>query len=182
MATRVNWRVVTQKGRIDERIDQLFDTAFNRGDITAYENMTTMGWNALDHDVTFTESSATPWLSVSRIEWRKERQLDQFAAPQVDITRIPSGRLIELRLPRLIRESIYIGVRDNILTVTGEQAIAAHSDATFDQSGRRFHRNFALPPAPARHRVNAYCHGEVLRIIVSKESFEDFTGQPGNLD
>lgn len=182
MTTRVNWRMMTQKGRIDDRIDQLFDTAFSRGGIAAYENMTIMGWNALDYDIALTESAATPWLSVNRMQWRKERRVDQFAEPQVAITQIPSGLLIELRLPRLIRESLYIGVRDNILTVTGEQAVATHADNTFDHGERRFQRNFALPPAPARHRVNAYCHGEIIRIIVTKERSVDFTRQTGKLD
>ncbi|MFH1985618.1 MAG: Hsp20/alpha crystallin family protein [Pseudomonadota bacterium] len=170
MRTTLNWRLMTQKGRIDERIDELFDTAFIHRDMAAYDNMTVLGWNALDHDVPLPENPATPWLAASRVDWVRDRQPEQVAAPKIEVTQVPSGLLIELRLPRLVRESVYIGVRDNILTVTGEQAVPAPIEAAFGQSGRRFQRNFPLPPVPGRHRINAYCHGEVLRIIVSGDN------------
>lgn len=136
--------------------------------MTRFASITALGWNALSHDVALPESSATAWLPLSQMDWRKDRRSGQVAAPQVDVTEIPSGLLIELRLPRLVKDSVYVGVRDNILTVTGEQAVPPPVDADIASSGRRFQRNFPLPPAPEPHHVKAFCHGEVLRIFVSR--------------
>ena len=170
MTTMVNWRMMTKAAPVGARIDQLFDTVFNRGDLVAYEHMTAMGWKAIDHQVALPDNPAAPWLAASRVAAITEPARPEVAAPRVDVTEIPSGLLIEIRLPRLVRESVYIGVRDNILTVTGEQALPTPAGAAFDQGGRRFQRNFPLPPASTRHRINAFCQGEMLRIIISKDT------------
>lgn len=168
MASMVNWNMMTQPVGVSARIDELFDTVFTRGDMTSFAKMTVMGWNALDHETPLARNPATPWLVTSKTKWRKRATREDAAAPKVDVTEVPSGLLIVLRLPRLVRDSVYIGVRDNILTVTGEQAVPPAAESTFGQNNRRFQRNFSLPPAPTPHDIKAYCHGEVLRIIVSK--------------
>ena len=166
MTTMVNWLMMTQKGRTDKRIDQLFDMAFNHRDMVAHDNKTVLGRKALDQDVPLPQSPATPWLISKRMDRLKNLRPDRVAAPHAEVTQIPSGLLIELRLPRLVRESVNIGVRDNILTVTGEQAVPTVIDAEGGPGPQRFQRNFSLPSAADQHKINAFCQGEVLRIIV----------------
>jgi HSP20 family protein len=96
--------------------------------------------------------------------------------PKVDVYEGDAGTVIEMDLPGVTKDRIYIEVNDNVLTVHGERTAARQVPETRYYRKERclgtFHRAFNLPFTVAPADVTARFRDGVLVILIARPASE----------
>ena len=96
--------------------------------------------------------------------------------PKVDVYDSEPGTIIEMDLPGVTKDQIYIEVSDNVLTVRGERAAQPQIPETRYYRRERclgiFHRAFNLPFSVAASDVTARFRDGVLVILIARSTSE----------
>ena len=148
-------------------IEDMFDEAFNESNTGA---VLMMGWGVARAKDTVSGYPELGWLDPGHADIRAGAS-ESGRRSSVKIRDIAAGLVVELRLPRLVKDSVTIVVRDNILTISGEQSLANASESHPDWEGnrsRRFTRSISLPRIDGRHRIHADFRGDVVRILIRR--------------
>lgn len=165
--TYVELGLMRRRSGARENIERLFQAAFDQG-TERPDRRTLFGWKPV------AEWYAEP--ASARDMWRPAVALAIEAAhpgpaaePVVRVRQLPGMLRIDVHLPFLVRSSVRVEVRDNVLTLRGEQAVPGRQgvmDADMPPR-RRFQRVFPLPAAAAPGSVRARFSGpEAVRIEV----------------
>jgi HSP20 family protein len=91
--------------------------------------------------------------------------------PKVDVYESEQGMVIEMDLPGVAKEQIYLDVKDNVLTIHGERTDAQQiPESRYYRKERclgTFHRAFNLPFMVTPSEVTARFRDGVLAILIA---------------
>lgn len=110
--------------------------------------------------------------SVAQDNWGNEQLATQDWRPHVEIRENPTQYTIALDVPAVQAKDIHVGVKDRVLTVSGERKEETETkDEKVHRVERRygrFSRSFVLPENANSDAIDANAKDGVLTITVAK--------------
>ena len=167
--TRVKWDMLKIRQGYQKNVEKLFDEVFTNPSFS-YRKNTMYGWMPLDEMFNDTPISMA-WGPGADLGFKTQGNPYRIE-PDIFVHEDRTELIIDIHLPDLIRDSLYIEVRDNILSVRGKQYITDDSysrDFGFNEFRfREFHKFFPLPVSTRPDLISAQFKGSAIRIRVRK--------------
>ncbi len=153
------------RSRLQDRaisVDELFSAAFHNPHFD-YERQSLLGWRPVTHDCKPPCSEKDPPSSL-------EDKIPYNNSPDISVQDTPEAILIEIILPDIHEDSLYLEVSGDLLIVRAEKAgLGDHRSETDGKNGKPMvHRYVKLPVAAQPGSVQARLENHVLRVIINK--------------
>lgn len=143
-------------------VDRLFKTAFSKSHYI-YQRESLLGWRPVTTDSIASIDDEPPYPPVDKAP--------SFTnSPDVKMHETPESIFVEVMLPDINEESLYLEVSGDLLIIRAEKAVA-DSDASYpaNQAKRPMvHRFIKLPVAAQPGNVQARLEGNVVRVQIGK--------------
>jgi HSP20 family molecular chaperone IbpA len=146
-------------------VDQLFEAAF--GPVPReYPRKSLMGWRPLSAE----GPSAPPFPSENRGSLNPDSSA--FPPPGVKIFETDAVIVVEVELPAIEQESLYLEISGDLLIIRGNRVPSAALDRsdTRKPAGRTVHRYVKLPVMARPGKVRARLEGNTVRVIIHKQN------------
>lgn len=166
--THVQMSLLRYRHGAEENIERLFQAAFTPGPVRP-DQVTLFGWKPVTDWYNEPASIPDMWRHATAVQMAASEAVPEVE-PEVRLRRLADRLRIDVRLPFLIRASVRVEVRDNVLTLRGEQAVPGEQGVMDSRvpPRRPFQRVFPLPRDAANGSVKARFHGEeTVRIEVT---------------
>jgi len=160
----VRWDILNSEGSYEDRLKRTFTEAFY-GNIEGYNKLTLYGWKPLVQD-TNDEDLLCGWKLLKKMN---DPEMMAFEQPE-EVFERHGAIVICAHIPGVRKESIYVGVRGNRLTVEGERLMAADmilpQGFVNESCYRSFRRVFFIPDSARKRRIRARLKGDIIRIEI----------------
>ena len=144
-------------------VDSLFEAAFGPTP-REYLHKSLLGWRPLAPD-----SLSGPPRAQSRSGTRAERS--PYQSPGVKLFETEALIVVEVELPPIEEQSLYLEISGDMLIIRGNRAPAAapNSSGRYKQAPRRVYRYVQLPVVARPGEVRARLEGHVVRVMIQKK-------------
>lgn len=143
-------------------VDQLFAAAFGKSR-WHYQRKSLMGWRPV------IQSSQSFHFSGN---WRHSNDKTRLPvdSPDVKVRETTDVIVIDVTLPEIDAESLYLEVAGDLLIIRAQKAIAGRKNSGADKPGKRpmVHRYIKLPLHAQPGNVQAHLDGNVVRVKIRK--------------
>jgi HSP20 family molecular chaperone IbpA len=143
-------------------VDRLFKAAFSKSHYF-FQRESLMGWRPVAIDSAASIDDQVPHSPA--------KEAPSFTnSPDVKVHETPESIFIEVMLPDINEESLYLEVSGDLLIIRAEKAVA-NPDASYQANqGKRpmVHRFIKLPVAAQPGNVQARLEGNVVRVHIGK--------------
>ena len=168
--TNVKWNILKTSRGYQKNVEKLFEEVFTNPRFS-YRKKTMFGWMPIDEMFEDSLPVSMAWGQEADLGFKTRGNPFQME-PDIFICENRTELIIDIRLPDLIRDSLYIEVRDNILSVKGKQYISDDREARdfgFSEIRlRSFHKFFPLPVRTRPDLISAGVKGDAIRIRIRK--------------
>ena len=149
----------------DISVDQLFEAAFGRtqGD---YRHKSLFGWRPLTPD-------STPPPFWTKNEPGDGRKRAAVPSPGVKVYETEDVVVVEVELPPIEQESLYIEISGDLLIIRGNQipvARAAGRSKSHKKTAGKVYRYVQLPITASPGEVRARLDGNTVRVMIRKQN------------
>lgn len=143
-------------------VERLFKAAFRKSNYI-YQRESLMGWRpvAIDSEASIDDAAPPPPV----------KETPSFTnSPDVKVNETPESIFIEVMLPDINEESLYLEVSGDLLIIRAEKAVAGSNASYPENRAKRpmVHRFVKLPVAAQPGKVQARLEGNVVRVQISK--------------
>lgn len=160
----VRWDILNSEGSYEDRLKRTFTEAFY-GDVERFNKLTLNGWKPLMQDAN-DEDLLCGWKSLKKMNDAGIMGFEQSD----EVFESHDAIVICAHIPGVRKESIYVGIRGNRLTVEGERSMAADmiSPHGFVDGScyRCFRKVFFLPDSARKRKIRARLKGDIIRIEI----------------
>lgn len=146
-------------------VDKLFATAFGASP-AMYKHASLCGWRSLAPPYI-----PTPLLSTKARQKKKDWPTDK--SPGISIYETSDTIVIEVELPEIKKNSLYLEISGDLLIIRGERLSTHSTDYNDLEQHRRFalvQRFIQLPVLARPKEVRAQMVGNIVKISISKQS------------
>lgn len=159
----IRWNIEGFNGNQD--IGRLFEAAFSHHALDQFDELSLCGWKPID------EPSRQPnglvWNGGMGFVFDRLGETDHDHG-DTEIFETSEDIVIRVVMPGIQKESLFIEVNDNILTLTGERLVGLDELAETGPALLPFKKVFNLPKTPLPGEVRAKYTGTILHIQISK--------------
>jgi HSP20 family molecular chaperone IbpA len=145
-------------------VDQLFEAAFGSTP-REYQNKSLLGWRPLAPDF-----APPPY-------WTKHKPLgatdvSAAKAPGVKVFETDEMIVVEVELPPIVEESLYLEISGDLLIIRGNRvpARARNNHRSPKQTGKKVYRYVQLPITAKPGEVRARLEGNTVRVMIRKQN------------
>jgi HSP20 family molecular chaperone IbpA len=167
--SQVKWDILTTVGNVEEKVEKLFQEAFD-SEITYYNQLMLFGWKPIEDLYKRSDITLLGWKYPKGIELEANR-LVPSNEPNIDIYTGSDHLVITIELPRLIEDSLRLEISGNVLIVRCDHYAFEPQDNEADLEEEnnllQFKRSFRLPRVARPGEVRARLLGDVVRIAIS---------------
>jgi len=145
-------------------VDQLFDAAFS-STTREYQHKSLLGWRPLTPDFT-----SPPHRSKNKS--RDNTQTPAAPSPGVKVYETDEMIVVEVELPPIVEESLYLEISGDLLIIRGDRipARARNRDKSHKQTTRKVYRYVQLPVAARPGEVRARLEDNSVRVMIRKKN------------
>ncbi|MGD9247377.1 MAG: Hsp20/alpha crystallin family protein [Desulfobacteraceae bacterium] len=143
-------------------VDELFSAAFDNPNFY-YQRESLLGWRPVTHDGEPHQVENAPRLSSGE-------KPSYSNSPDIIITDTPQALFIEVTLPEINEESLYLEVSGDLLIVRAERRVSDNDRSEWSQKSDKpmVHRYVKLPVAAQPGNVQARLVDHVLKVKINK--------------
>ncbi|MGD9365343.1 MAG: Hsp20 family protein [Desulfobacteraceae bacterium] len=143
-------------------VDRLFKAAFSKSHYI-YQRESLMGWRPVTIESEASIDDEGPYPPV-------EKAPSFTNSPDVKVHETSESIFIEVMLPDINEESLYLEVSGDLLIIRAEKAVADSDTAYPENQAKRpmVHRFIKLPVAAQPGKVQARLEGNVVRVQIGK--------------
>ncbi len=167
---QVKWENVKEINNSKDKIDRLFFEAFLKSE-QHYNSVTLCGWKPIDEVYQNKDTGGSGWESINGFGLKAGLSTHE-TEPTVKIFETSISTVIELDLPELIKESIRIDVRDQILMLSGHQRSSTEKlNGEFSIRNdyyKTFQKYITLPGTIKPGQISAKFNSDGIKIIIKK--------------
>ena len=144
-------------------IDRLFDAAFH-APIVVYQRESLYGWRPLHNE-------GPRRTKLRKNPPRRHRSFSPDSPPGIQVHETAERFIIEVELPQIKADSLYIEISGDLLIIRGEREMKNLSDPSDQKQGRggpMVHRYIQLPVITRPGEVHARLEGNTVRVKIQK--------------
>lgn len=143
-------------------VDELFAAAFNESNFI-YQRESLLGWRPVINDF-------EPYITDGEHRPATENTTSFTNSPDIKVRETSESILIEVMLPKINEDSLYLEISGDLLIIRAQRAGAEHmsTPSSDDVDHTMVHRYVKLPMMAQPGNVQARIEDNLLRVIINK--------------